>query len=1070
MPAGLPAGIAQQLAENAFAQSQWREAWGYYLAALQSGEAVVDLARCLLFGARCALYMADFVSAIQLLTTYTEAFPTESEGYFYLGRALQGAHRDLDALTALNAASLLSPGKPKYLAALAQTAHSLAFGGFGYAADANEGTYAGIAAAALKASLAKDPDHIESLTEAMLLALDTGELDRAIGICRKVTEKEAKHGRDRARSVTSTLALALARGGHDSHIARIEYLSTYATGRRILARVKGPAASKTAAPARKVFKILAPEKRLGTWGIETLEDKFRWVSQRAVVDAPSEAISLEFDMVCPVRPTEKVALRALAAKLDTLPEHFAGVVEWNATTNLGSRTPADLRALLIRKDYWNAIATLAPDAGWDALVAMALQRLNLYAIPTANAPKGEISVAPEAPGKSRVVVLSRHGPRLVGGGEQFLRIAGEVYADNLGADVFFAGLSTDWAEARTDWPAGATEQLSLGFVYDDVEAFRAFCISNAVDVVHVISGLGEFVLDACRGLNVRIVYGVHFWREFIPARVLSRPYYPNVTLADAKPLESMNRLLERADYVYVNSDFCSDIAQTAYRWSPPIIYSVPVEEGETVPSASNAPVTDGYILLANARADKGWYLLLDIASRLPSQRFVAIASQSDRDAALVDVSRRGLTNVQVIDRTDRMDEMYRGAFLVLVPSFTFVETFSRVVIEAGRLNRPVLMADSGNLTYLGAGTDLVLPEDADAWSVRIARLAADRSHYADAIAQTASIAARHSAAQLRKSLRRIPVASSRLRVLVCIGSGIGNMCHTTPMIRRLADHFGVPIDVLAAGDFGGSSAVVAGSASVGQAFESYEHVAHRPYDLVFVTHSFGSVVRAFNAQRVIVSRDIADFDPAGQMHEAEFNLSILKQATGIAYSDSDLRGYFFGATARSARPDVRSRGKVAMHAGSKGGIWAAKRWPGYAQLAGRLIGDGYEVVSVGTTDEYVPATTDKTGLSIARMAEEISTCEAIVTNDSGVMNVANAMGVPIVAIFAPTNPVTRGPINSKLRLLTPNTDCSPCEAKDEYKARFEGGKCQCIATISVDDVMNALRSMDVAPLLRIAAE
>jgi ADP-heptose:LPS heptosyltransferase len=417
-----------------------------------------------------------------------------------------------------------------------------------------------------------------------------------------------------------------------------------------------------------------------------------------------------------------------------------------------------------------------------------------------------------------------------------------------------------------------------------------------------------------------------------------------------------------------------------------------------------------------------------------------------------------------------MDAMYRGAFLVLVPSFTFVETFSRVVIEAGRLNRPVLMANSGNLTYLGAGTDLVLPDDPDAWATRIARLASDRAHYAEAIAQTSAIAARHSATQLRRSLRRIPVASSRLRVLVCIGSGLGNMCHTTPMIRRLSDHLGVPIDVLAAGDFAGSSAVVAGSASVGQVFESYDHAAQRPYDLVIVTHSFGSVVRAFNAPRVVVSRDIAEFDPAGPMHEAEFNLMILKQALGIGYSDADLHGYFFGGSAGRVRPSSQSRGRVAIHSGSKGGIWAAKRWPGYAQLAGRLIGEGYEVLSVGTVDEYVPGTTDKTGLSIARMAEEISTCEALVTNDSGVMNVANALGVPIVAIFAPTNPITRGPLNSKVCLLTPGTDCSPCEAKVAHRERFNGGKCQCIALVGVDDVLKGLRSLSDEPLSRVAAE
>jgi ADP-heptose:LPS heptosyltransferase len=163
-------------------------------------------------------------------------------------------------------------------------------------------------------------------------------------------------------------------------------------------------------------------------------------------------------------------------------------------------------------------------------------------------------------------------------------------------------------------------------------------------------------------------------------------------------------------------------------------------------------------------------------------------------------------------------------------------------------------------------------------------------------------------------------------------------------------------------------------------------------------------------------------------------------------------------------------GKIALHAGSKGGIWAAKRWPGFAQLAGRLIGEGYEAVSVGTTDEYVPGTTDRTGLSIARMAEELSTCEVLVTNDSGVMNVANALGVPIVAIFAPTNPVTRGPLHARTRILTPATDCTPCEASTRYKSRFTDGKCQCIALVGVDEVMGALQSLAADTSVAVAAE
>ena len=132
----------------------------------------------------------------------------------------------------------------------------------------------------------------------------------------------------------------------------------------------------------------------------------------------------------------------------------------------------------------------------------------------------------------------------------------------------------------------------------------------------------------------------------------------------------MQRLLERADFAYVNSDFCADIARAAYQWSPPIIYSVPISDttGDALPPAIGEQRTGGYVLLANARADKGWYLLLEIAARLPDQSFVAIASQSDASAALVDVAQRGLRNVQILERTDRMRKMASRPGLGISPT------------------------------------------------------------------------------------------------------------------------------------------------------------------------------------------------------------------------------------------------------------------------------------------------------------------------------------------------------------------------------------------------------------------
>lgn len=1065
---GLPGNICQQIGDTAFSRADWPGAWAGYTAALRSGEATVEIAKCMLFAARAALYAGEHKTAQSLLASYADCFPADPEGLFYLGKTYQAAHRDFEALGCFNACTMLEPGRPKYLASVAQAAHSLAFQGFGFAADTMPSTYIALARSALEAALAKDPDHADSLVASMMLALDTGEIDKAMAIAKLIVGKEPKLGAGKVSAAITGLALALARGGYLGKLREIEYLKTYPAGRRLLARANAlTGTGSKVKPKSAAVTVLAPDRDAGHWTLERLgSGKLAWPRTRPTAATPAESVSIDCDFVVPIRDNSRGELQGLMLKAESLPPHVAGLLVPAPGAMPGSRSRDTAASLVIRKSAWNELVAAYPDAGWVELIDVALDALKLHVVArdaslagTQWPPTAERLPQP----RPRVVVLSRHGPRLVGGGEQFLRIAGQVYGDLQQADVLFAGLTSDWEEAQTRW-TDAGERFATGFVYDDVAAFREFCLVNRVDAVHAISGLGEFVLDATAGLNVRVIYGVHFWREFIPARVLSRPYYPDVTLADAKPLPAMQEILQRADFVYVNSDFCADIAREAYAWAPPIIYSVPIAETEAGELASPEPAVwqRDFALLVNARADKGWYLLLDIAERLPQQTFVAIAGQSDREAALADVHRRGLHNVHVIDRTSRMEDLYRAARVVLVPSFSFVETFSRVVIEAGRLSRPVLMADSGNLSYLGAGTGLVLPNDADVWAERVAEIAGDPAAAAAAGAVARSIADRHSVEGLLGQLSRVPLRADRPRILVCVGSGIGNICHTTPMLKKLSRHYGAPIDVLAAGDFAGSSAALAGSPFVGQVFERYEHVAERPYDIVLVSHSFGTLVPGFNAYRVLESRSFAQFDPAAEMHESEFSLAFLKTALGLDYTDAEVRDYFFGGLT-DVVPASRNGGpvKIAFHAGSKGGMWAAKRWPGFARLAGELIGSGIEVVSVGITDEYVPGTTDKTGLTIARMAEELSTCDAIVSNDSGVMNIANALGLPTVAIFAPTNPVTRGPLKAAVRILAPATDCSPCEGSKTYGARFAEGKCQCISLISTDKVIEALRDLGV---------
>ena len=58
---------------------------------------------------------------------------------------------------------------------------------------------------------------------------------------------------------------------------------------------------------------------------------------------------------------------------------------------------------------------------------------------------------------------------------------------------------------------------------------------------------------------------------------------------------------------------------------------------------------------------------------------------------------------------------------------------------------------------------------------------------------------------------------------------------------------------------------------------------------------------------------------------------------------------------------------------------------------------------------------------------EIASCaEAFLTNDSGAMHIASALGVPTVAVFGATDHVATGPTGKLASIVREQVDCSPC--------------------------------------------
>jgi heptosyltransferase-2 len=138
----------------------------------------------------------------------------------------------------------------------------------------------------------------------------------------------------------------------------------------------------------------------------------------------------------------------------------------------------------------------------------------------------------------------------------------------------------------------------------------------------------------------------------------------------------------------------------------------------------------------------------------------------------------------------------------------------------------------------------------------------------------------------------------------------------------------------------------------------------------------------------------------------------------------------------------------------------AKRWPieRYAELAKRLTASGKQIWVFGSAKE------DELGVAIAQAAGEgaVNLCgrtkladavdlmalaECAVSNDSGLMHIAGAVGVRLVALYGSSSPDYTPPLTSKAEVVYLRLSCSPCFERTCPLKHFN-----CMMQMQVDDV------------------
>ncbi len=171
-------------------------------------------------------------------------------------------------------------------------------------------------------------------------------------------------------------------------------------------------------------------------------------------------------------------------------------------------------------------------------------------------------------------------------------------------------------------------------------------------------------------------------------------------------------------------------------------------------------------------------------------------------------------------------------------------------------------------------------------------------------------------------------------------------------------------------------------------------------------------------------------------------------------------------TALLSRYGLAEKGYAALAPGAEFG--AAKRWPvrHWVTLCHRLSGAGLRPVLLGSRGDRVitgqigsrcPDALDLAGETRLEDAIDLlSGCRVAVTNDSGLMHIAAAVGVAVVAIYGSSAPRDTPPLSRSARVVTLDLACSPCRARN-----CPLGHLDCLEKLPVDTVVEKLHDLEV---------
>ncbi|MFH1414094.1 MAG: lipopolysaccharide heptosyltransferase II [Candidatus Omnitrophota bacterium] len=336
------------------------------------------------------------------------------------------------------------------------------------------------------------------------------------------------------------------------------------------------------------------------------------------------------------------------------------------------------------------------------------------------------------------------------------------------------------------------------------------------------------------------------------------------------------------------------------------------------------------------------------------------------------------------------------------------------------------------------------------------------------------------------------------RILITRTDRVGDVLLSTPVIKALRDRYPDAFiamivkpyarDIVADNPYLDQVIVYDKSGKEKSWFGSYMFVRKlrkKKFDLAIILHptnrmhliSFlAGIPRRVGYNRKLgglLTDAIKHAKQLGEKHELEYSLDLLR-ILNIEPKERNLFMPLRGESEIWADGLLEKEGIKKSHrllAINPGASCPSKIWPDqrFAELANRLIEKyGFRVIVISGPKDITLVEKVVKGMghpvvnlagrtSLSQLASIVRRCELLISNDSGPVHIATALGVPVISIFGRNqqglSPKRWGPLGKRDRILHKEVGCVECLAHDCLK------EFKCLKAIEVEDVMKAAESM-----------